>query len=134
MKTTIYLNFDGRCQQAFKFYREVLGAEIGTVTTFGETPAANQVPSEWQNKVVNGEMFLNGVRIAGGDLSPEQYVPPKGFAILLSIDNEAETKAIFNKLSEEGTILTPIQKTFFSSYYGIVIDKYGVTWKLSCVN
>lgn len=134
MQTTIHLSFNGQCAAAFEFYKKHLGASIGHMLSFGKSPMADQVPAEWQDKIINGEITLNGVRIAGGDLLPEQYVRPAGFTLLLSIESEEETKSLFEKLSVEGTIFMPIQKTFFSSSYGIVTDKFGITWKLSCTS
>ncbi len=132
MNTSIYLGFDGCCEEAFLFYERVLGATIGHMLKFASSPISDQVPENWQDKIVNGDILLNGVRISGGDLLPDQYREPAGYALLLSIDSAAETKRLFAELADNGTILLPIQETFWSSSYGILTDRFGVTWKLNC--
>jgi len=132
MSTAIYINFDGRCREAFAFYADVLGAEIGHLLTYGQSPAAGQVPADWQDKIINGDIELNGLRIAGGDLLPEQYAPPAGFAILVPTEDKTQTEAFFEALSRDGTVDFPLQETFWSPCYGIVTDQFGVTWKLNC--
>lgn len=131
MQTTLHINFAGCCQEAFNFYGEVLGATMGDSLTYGQSPAASQVPEDWQDKIINADIELNGVRIAGGDLLPVDYKPPAGFAILLTTDSEEQTKMLYDALSLEGSILVPLQETFWTSCYAIVTDKFGVTWKLS---
>lgn len=131
MNTSFHLNFNGQCQEAFEFYEKVLNGKIGTMLCYGDSPASNNVPDEWHQKIVHANIVLNGIEIAGCDLLDEQYERSKGFYILLSIENEAEIESVFNNLSKEGTIVMPLQKTFWSSNYGIVVDQFGISWKLN---
>ena len=131
MNITFHIHFNGQCQEAFEFYEEALNAKIGTMLRFGDSPAAETVAIEWHNKIVHGNINLNGVEISGDDIPDEQSEPPKGFYILLGIDNESETTSVFNRLSENGTIIMPLQKTFWSTNYGIVIDQFGIQWKIN---
>ncbi|KXI27218.1 VOC family protein [Paraglaciecola hydrolytica] len=133
MRLSIHVHFDGRCQEAFELYEKLLGGKIGTMLPFGKSPAAASVPATWQTKIVHANIQLAGVEIAGDDIQPEQYEPPRGFYILLAFENEDKTRLAFEGLSEKGKILFPLQKTFWSPCYGIVVDQYGVPWKLNSV-
>lgn len=131
MKATFHIHFDGRCREAFEYYKEVVGANIGTMLSFEQSPVAQDVPEEWQNKIVHANLTLCGIEIAGDDLMPNQYEPPRGFYILLGIDNEPQTASVFEGLSKNGEVILPLQKTFWSSNYGIVRDQFGVHWKIN---
>ncbi len=131
MKASVHIHFSGQCQQAFEYYRDVLGAVVGSMLPFGRSPAADKVPSEWHDKIVHADIHLHGLRIAGDDVPPDQYQQPTGFFILLQPDTEEDTTRIFDALSIEGAIILPLQKTFWSPCYGIVKDRFGVTWKLN---
>ena len=134
VRTSFHIHYKGQCEQAFEYYAEVLGAEIGTMLRFCDSPAADSVPDTWRDKIVHANLNLNGVEIAGDDTLPEQYKKPEGFYILLQFDDEESTKSAFESLSDNGAVLLPIQKTFWSSCYGIVTDQFGVSWKLNCVS
>lgn len=132
MTPAIHIHFQGNCQEAFDFYCEHLGAKMGGMFLFKDTPAGKDVPENWQNKIVHGDIDLDGLVIAGDDSLPETYVAPAGFFILFRVPVK-KTQTYFDALAAEGEILFPIQKTFFSPSYGIVKDKFGVQWKINGV-
>lgn len=132
MSLSFHIDFNGKCQEAFECYAEHLGGVIGTMLQFKDSPAASSVSVEWQHKIVHANMSIQGVELAGADLLPEQYRKPTGFYLLLGFNSQAEVKSAFDRLADGGeTILAP-QKTFWSSCYAIVIDRYGVPWKINC--
>lgn len=133
MSLSFHINFNGNCQEAFEYYAEHLGGTIGTILQFKDSPAASSVSAGWQEKIVHANIAIHGVEVAGADLSPEQYQKPTGFCLLLGFDTEEDVDAIYEKLAVKGeTILSP-QKTFWSSRYAIVVDRFGVPWKINCV-
>lgn len=133
MRLSFHIHFDGHCQEAFELYETLLGGKIGTMLPFSRSPAAINVPKNWQSKIVHANIQISGVEIAGDDVPPEQYEAPKGFYVLLVFENQDETKAAFEGLARQGKILFPLQKTFWSPCYGIVVDRFGVPWKLNSV-
>lgn len=133
MKLSFHLGFNGQCQEAFEYYAQHLGGTIGTVLQFKDSAAVACVPASWQNKIVHASMVIEGIELAGSDLLPEQYQKPSGFYLALGIDTEVRVKSIFAKMAEDGDVILPPQKTFWSPCYGIVVDRYGVPWKLNCV-
>ena len=133
MNISFHIHFNGTCQDAFEFYATLLDGQIGTMLPFCKSPAADSVPADWQNKIVHANIKLHGIELAGDDLPPGLYQPPKGFYVLLSLENEEKTKAVFEALAAGGEVLFPLQPTFWSPCYGIVVDRFGVAWKLNCV-
>lgn len=131
MKLSIHIHFNGRCQEAFEYYSDLLGGQIGAMPSFADSPAANSVSPDWQRKIVHANINIGGIEIAGDDVPSTQYVAPNGFYILLAIDSEEKTRSISESLAKGGHILFPLQKTFWSPCYGILIDRYGVPWKLN---
>ena len=102
--------------------------------TYSNSPLKNSVPSDWSSKIIHANMNVNGGEISGGDVQPKEYEPPKGFNVLFSINDELKVKSIFEGLSINGTILLPLQKTFWSPCYGIVVDQYRIPWKINLIS
>jgi PhnB protein len=127
-----YLLFNGQCEAAFKFYEKCLGGKIEAIFTFGQSPMAQQVPVEWGSKVMHARMNIDGMILLGCDPPPDRYQPPQGFSVSLSVKDPAETERIFHELEENGTVQMPIQKTFWSARFGMLVDQFGIPWILNC--
>ncbi len=83
MQLNPYLTFDGRCEEAFKFYEKVLGGKIKAMMTYEGSPAAEHTPPEWQKKIMHTTLEVGGEPLMGSDASPKHYSEPKGFAVSL---------------------------------------------------
>jgi PhnB protein len=70
--------------------------------------------------------------ISGGDLPPNQHEPPKGFQIILQMDDALVAGTVFHSLAENGTIVVPLQETFWASRFGVVVDQFGISWSINC--
>lgn len=132
MSLSFHIGFNGQCREAFEFYAKHLQGTIGTMLEFKDSPASTSVPSEWQRKIVHANISIEGIELAGADVRPEQYQKPKGFNILLGVKTEDTVKSIFNHLSVGGEVIFPPQQTFWSPCYAIVVDRFGVPWKVNC--
>ena len=132
MNVSFHIHFNGQCREAFEYYANVLDGKIGTMLPFSQSPEAGNVPEAWKSKIVHGNIEIGDINIAGDDLQPEHYKQPNGFYILLGIEDETKTRAVFESLSKNGKVVFPLQKTFWSPCYGIVIDQFGVPWKVNC--
>src|SRR6266576_1060567 len=104
MQLSPYLTFNGQCEAAFMFYEQCLGGKIVTMLTHESSPMAEQVPSEWRNKILHASLFVGDKVLMGSDSPPEHYEAPKGFSVLLGIDNPADAERIFHALAENGTV------------------------------
>jgi PhnB protein len=132
MKLGTHLTFNGRCEEAFRFYEKGLGGTLGTLLTYGDSPMAAQVPPEWRGKIVHAALTVGNTDLTGVDRLAEDYEPPKGFFVLLGLDTPAETERIFHLLSEKGGVRMLLQETFWSVRFGIVVDQFGIPWEINC--
>ena len=80
-----YLSFKGECEAAFKFYEQCLGGRVGTIFRYAGTSLADQVPADWQDKVMHGGLTVGEQVLMGGDVAPESYEEPKGFSLSIQI-------------------------------------------------
>jgi PhnB protein len=133
MQLTTYLNFNGNCEVAFKFYEEVLGGKITFMTKQGESPMGDKVPAEMKDKIMHAMLEVPGGVLMGADHPQGKKVQPVGFCVSLQVTETAEAERIFQRLSEDGQIQMQFQKTFWSPGFGMCIDKFEVPWMVNCV-
>ncbi len=132
MKLNSLLSFSGQCEAAFKFYERCLGGNIVTMLTYGNSPTGEPVPREWQQKILHATLTVGDNVLMGGDVLPEQYEQPKGFQILIGINDPLDAERIFQALAEHGTVQMPLQKTFWAVRFGVLVDQFGIPWVINC--
>ena len=132
LQLSVHLSFDGQCAAAFRQYQRLLGGELVTLMTYGESPMADRVPVEWRDRIVHATLRLDGMELMGADVAPESYMTPQGFAVVLNIHGVERARVLFGELAEGGTLRLPFQKTFWSPGYGLLVDRYGVPWEINC--
>ena len=130
MRIDFHINFSGQCQEAFEFYQSILGGEV-ELLTYGNSPAKEDVPADWAEKIVHGSFAFNNLQITGADLLPENYQKLQGFQLLLQLNNSSEAQRIFDALAAGGIVTMPLQKTFWTDAYGIVTDRFGIPWEVN---
>ena len=132
MKINAYLHFDGRCEAAFKFYEQCLGGKIVFKMTYGESPMADQSPPGWRDKIMHASLLVKDQVLMGSDAPPDRYDAPKGFSMSLNFTDAAEAERIFNALLEKGTVVMPLQTTFWAERFGMLSDQFGIPWMINC--
>jgi PhnB protein len=132
MQLNPYLNFDGKCEAAFKFYEKVLGGKIQAMMTFEGTPMGEQVSPEWRKKIIHARLTVGDEVLMGSDCPPDHFQPMKGFSVTLGIDSPAEAERVFHALAEKGTVQMPIQETFWARRFGSLVDQFGTPWMINC--
>ena len=132
MQLNPYLFFNGKCEAAFKFYAQLLGGKIIAMMTHAGTPAENQVPPEWREKIIHARMVIGDQLLMGSDAPPGHFQPPQGFSVSLMVDNTEDAERIFPTLAENGTVRMPLQKTFWAIRFGMVVDRFGIPWMINC--
>lgn len=132
MSLAAHLTFPGTCEAAFRFYERVLGGKIGLLKTYGEAPGAEGVAPEWRAKILHASILVSGSELLGADLRPEDYERPRGFFVLLNIAGAAQAERVFHALAENGVVHMPLQKTFWSPAFGVLVDPFGVPWEINC--
>ena len=132
MQLNPYLFFDGQCEAAFKFYEQCLGGKIVAMFSHAGTPAEEQVPANWRDKIMHDRMLVGDEALMGSDAPPEHYEQTKGFSVSLSIDDPAQAEHVFNALAEKGTVKMPFQRTFWAVGFGMLVDRFGIPWMINC--
>jgi PhnB protein len=132
MKLSPYLTFSGDCETAFDFYAKCLGGKIDAMVRHEGTPAAQQVPPEWRNKILHARLVVGEMVLMGSDAPPARYEPMKGFSVMLDVADPAEAEHVFRALAENGTVRMPIQKTFWAARFGMLVDQFGTPWMINC--
>jgi len=130
MKINPYLGFKGECEEAFNFYARCLGGKITAKVTYGETPVADQIPSEWHSKIIHAAMQAGDDILMGGDPLTDSYVEPKGFSLSVTTEDPEKAERLFTALAENGEIRMPLQKTFFADQFGMLVDQFGIPWMI----
>lgn len=132
MQMNPYLYFDGNCEEAFKFYEKVLGAKILAMMTHENTPAAQNAPPEWRNKILHARMAIGEQVLMASDAPPEHYQKQGGFSLNLGFTDPAEAERIYRALAEGGTETMPIAETFWAVKFGMLVDRFGIPWMVNC--
>src|SRR5712691_9190610 len=122
MKLSAYLNFKGDCAAAFKFYEACLGGKIVFMQTHGDSPMADQVPPGWRDKIMHATLQVGDAVLMGSDAPPQHYQKPQGLFVSVSVAKPEDADRIFEDLAESGTVQMPIQKTFWSARFGVLVD------------
>ena len=126
-----YLFYNGRCEEAIEFYRKALGAEVGMLMRFKESPEPPQpgmLPPGSENKIMHGTLRIGDTNVMVSDGYCQGKTDFEGFSLSLSVSREAEADRLFAALAEGGQVQMPLEKTFFSPRFGMVADRFGVSW------
>jgi PhnB protein len=132
MQVNPYLEFNGQCEEAFKFYERCFGGKIEMMLTHADSPMADQVPAEWRNSIMHARLAVGGQVLMGSDMPPQHYKELQGISVSLGIDDPAEAERIFHALEEKGKVRMPLQQTFWAFRFGMVVDRYGIPWMINC--
>ena len=135
LKLTPYLGFDGNCSEAMHFHEQAMGAKIGLMLRYGESPMAEQTPAEHRARIMHSALSLPG----GGQLYAADKPPSmlgcdagggasgfNGIALALDYDDVAAGEAAFKALAEGGSISMPMAPSFWVERFGMLTDRYGV--------
>src|SRR5690349_3356252 len=126
MKMNTYVNFAGKCAEAFRYYEQHLGGKIGMMMTHGQSPQPSPAGAEWKDMVMHARIALGGTELMGSDVPTAE--PVRSAYLSLSVDSDQEAERIFAALSDGGQPLMPMQETFFASRFGQVRDRWGINW------
>jgi PhnB protein len=131
MQVQPYLFFEGRCEEAVEFYKSALGAEVTMLMRYKdspEPPSPGCVPPGAENKVMHASFRIGQTVVMASDGRCLGNPGFQGFSLSLAVTNEAEAERLFASLAEGGQVQMPLTKTFFSSRFGMVADRFGVSW------
>ena len=128
MTLNTYVNFAGKCAEAFRFYERHLDARIGMMMTHGEAPDQSHVRPEWKDAVLHARISIGDTELMGADIPNAQ--PMRSAYLSLGVQSDAEAERIFSALSEGGEVFIPIQETFFATRFAQFRDRFGINWMI----
>jgi PhnB protein len=134
MQVQPYLFFDGRCEEAVEFYRKALGAEVTMLMRFKDSPEPPQpgmVPPGSENKVMHATLRIADGTVMASDGRCQGRPSFQGFSLSISVPDEAKAEKLFASLAEGGQVQMPLTKTFWSPRFGMVADRFGVSWMIN---
>ena len=133
MQVQPYLNFEGRCEEAVEFYRRALNAEVTTLMRYSESPepcAPGMIPAGAENKIMHASFRIGETTVMASDCHCQGKPNFQGISLAVSLPDGGKAARFFTALSDGGKVQMPLTKTFFSSHFGVVADRFGVTWMI----
>jgi PhnB protein len=130
-----YLFFDGTCEQALNFYKQILGGNIEGLSRWSEMPAdagGPPVTAETSERVMHASFKSGAVSFMASDSTPGKKYGEGAISLSLGMDDAAEAKRIFDGLAQGGTVEMPMQDMFWGATFGMLTDKFGIDWMISC--
>jgi len=131
MRISAHLCFDGQCREAIQLYQRILGGTIQTMLTYGESPMASSTDPRWHDRIVHATLVVDDIELTGVDMIPGSYQRPQGFFMTLTVTGVARAKEIFAALSQDGAIQVPLEKTFWSPGFGVLVDRFSIPWEIN---
>jgi PhnB protein len=125
-----YLFFNGRCEEAIEFYKQALGASVGMLVRFKDSPDPGMRPPGADEKVMHASFSVGATRLMASDGRCQGTAKFEGFSLSLSVADEAEADRAFSALADGGQVLMPLGATFFSPRFGMLTDRFGVSWMI----
>lgn len=129
-----YLYFNGACEEALAFYREALGAEVLMQMRFDQAPQPlppGSLPPGFETKIMHASVRIGSTVLMASDGCSNAGLSFTGFALSLSLESEAAAARAFAALAAGGSIQMPLEKTFWSPCFGILTDRFGVSWMIT---
>ena len=130
MKLSVYLNYPGRCEQAFRFYEQHLGGKISMLQRHGEQPDSSRLPLDWGSRILHARMEIGGTVVMGADVPGAE--PVRSSYLTLTVDTPDEAERLYALLAEGGQIFMKMEETFFAKRFAMLRDQFGTSWMLLC--
>jgi len=135
ISTDVYLHFDGRCEEAFRFYRAAFGGEFITMQRYKDLPGGDKMSEAGREGIMHIALQITpATTLMGSDLpsaGDANFRVGSNFHICLQAENEKEANKLFQLLVKDGKIEMPMNKAFWGAYFGMVEDKFGVHWMIN---
>jgi PhnB protein len=136
MRVQPYLSFEGRAEEALDFYTKVVGAQVNVKMRFKDAPPMEASatkdcggpPADSGEKIMHSEFKIGESVIMASDGYCSGKTNFAGVSLAIQAKDDAEAKRIFDGLATGGQVHQPLIKTFFATSFGILADKFGVSW------
>ena len=127
-----YLNFNGNCADAMRFYERTLNGKLEMLMTHAESPVAAQTPPGSADRIMHARLVIDGRSLMASDsMVGQPYTGMHGFAVSLIYPTAAEAQRVFDALGKGGKVHMPFQKTFWAEGFGMLVDRFGTPWMVN---
>jgi PhnB protein len=132
MNVQTTLNFYGRTEEAVQFYCRTIEAESLFMMRFRDRPDHAPLKPGTEEKIFHATFRIGSTQIMASDCGCESPTTDAfgGFSLALRVETPEKAERFFTALSDGGRVLIPLQETFFAPRYGIVTDRFGISWKI----
>nr|WP_150960450.1 VOC family protein [Aneurinibacillus sp. XH2] len=134
VKFTPFIMLDGHANEAIRFYEQALGAQVVFEQTFGEIPEegnTSPMAEELKKRIAHSVLIVGGSELFVSDSEPNQQLERGDQVnICLTVKDVSDAERIYDALRSEGKVLSPLQPLYFSPAYGMVTDRFGVTFQI----
>jgi len=125
-----YIAFKGNCRQAIDFYKSALDAEVLFTQTVGESPMSDMGPAD---RIMHCTIKVgNSTIMMCDDPSPEPTPGGGNISLAIGLNDPERAKQIFAKLADAGSVIMPLEKTYWAEAFGMLTDKFGIKWMVNC--
>ena len=132
IKVQAYITFGGRCEEALEFYKKSIGAEVTGLMRWKESRDEDMKPPPgYEEKVMNAAFRIGETELMADDGMGQAPAEFKGMTLAIEVADDAEAKRVFTALGESGIVTMPLAKTFWTSSFGMLTDKFGVPWMVN---
>jgi PhnB protein len=128
MKLKTYVNFAGKCAEAFQFYEKHLGGSIGMMMTHGQAPDQSRVKPDWRDAVLHARIAIGDTELMGADIPNAE--PMRSAYLSLGVQSDSEAERIYSALSDGGEVFMPMHETFFATRFAQLRDRFGINWMI----
>ena len=133
MQLELFINFNGNCREAVEFYAKVFKSTVNNLMTYGDAPPdpSYTLSEADKDRIMYAGIPLGGMVVMFMDMPSDcPCVIGNNINPTVSTDDKEEVTRLFNELKEGGEVCMELQQTFFSEWYGMVKDKFGVVWQI----
>ena len=131
MKVITYLTFGGQCEEALNFYKNALGGEIKYLSHMGDSPM--EVPGNLKNKIMHARLQVGENELYMSDtFDPSSLKQGNNVSLSIDISDPVKAEELYKKLSNGGTVIMPLEKTYWAEKFGMFKDKFGINWLMNC--
>jgi PhnB protein len=125
-----YIAFKGNCREAIEFYKSALNAEVLFTQTVGESPMSDMGPAD---KIMHCTIKVGASTIMMcDDMRPGTPAGDGNISLAIGLNDPERAKKIFGNLAAGGSVVMPLEKTYWAEAFGVLTDKFGVTWMVNC--
>ncbi|MDR0768088.1 MAG: VOC family protein [Methanosarcinales archaeon] len=134
MTFSAFINFSGNCREAVTFYAKVFNQDVPSFSTYGDMPSADpnfSITDDMKKLVMYSSLNIGGTNVMFSDMPPGfKFIVGNNVTLVFGSKDKEEIQIVFSRLAEGGSVACELQETFYAALYGMIVDKFGITWQI----